>query len=149
MMPPPPASVRLPQIDSVGAVAAGASGYPRIPFPSEPWRLAYASRELSQPVAAEYARWLNETEAGRLAVIMAVLGEARAPVRGLPGTLGELGRWIPPWFELVAAQLMGRVIRDDPGVPRRPAWAAAPHPPGPPRYRAAPPHRPAHRPALP
>ena len=133
-MPPPPASVRLPQIDSVGAVAAGAVGYPLIPFPSEPWRLAYPSRELSQPVAAEYARWLNETEAGRLAVIMAVLGEAGAPVRGLPGTLGELGRWIQPWFELVAAQLMGRFIRDDPGVRLGRAWSAAPHLPGYSRY---------------
>src|SRR5260370_724698 len=78
MMPPPPASVRLPQIDSVGAVAAGAVGYPLIPFPSEPWRLAYPSRELSQPVAAEYARCLNETEAGRPAAVPAgVAGEPR------------------------------------------------------------------------
>src|SRR5258708_32166329 len=91
MMPPPPASVRLPQIDSVGAVAAGAVGYPLIPFPSEPWRLAYPSRKLSQPVAAEYARWLNETEAGRLAVIMGGRGGGRGPGGGGARERGERG----------------------------------------------------------
>src|SRR5260370_38106273 len=95
MMPPPPASVRLPQIDSVGAVAAGAVGYPLIPFPSEPWRLAYPSRELSQPVAAEYVRWLNETEAGRLAGVMAGVGGAGGPGAGGPGKLGERGGALP------------------------------------------------------
>src|SRR5258708_16372525 len=104
MMPPPPASVRLPQIDSVGAVAAGAVGYPLIPFPSEPWRLAYPSRELSQPVAAEYARWLNETEAGRLAVVMAGAGGGGGPGRGAPGTLGERGRRGPALVGAVGAR---------------------------------------------
>src|SRR5258708_3197006 len=101
MMPPPPASVRLPQIDSVGAVAAGAVGYPLIPFPSEPWRRAYPSREPSQPVAAESARGLNATDGGRLA--------GRTAERGGGG---------------------GRFIRDDPGVRLGRAWSAAPHLPG-------------------
>src|SRR5258708_29104374 len=126
MMPPPPGSVRLPQIDSVGAVAAGAVGYPLIPFPSEPWRLAYPSRELSQPVAAEYVRWLNETEAGRLAVIMAGVGEAGGPGGGAPGTLGEVGPWVPPWVALAAPPPTGPVrpagarARPRPGLCRRP-----------------------------
>src|SRR5260370_10371770 len=109
MMPPPPASVRLPQIDSVGAVAAGAVGYPLIPFPSEPWRLAYPSRELSQPVAAEYVRWLNETEAGRLAVIMAGLGEAGAAGRGLPRSVGGRGPRNHPSVEPLPPPPRGRL----------------------------------------
>src|SRR5260370_15558021 len=111
MMPPPPASVRLPQIDSVGAVAAGAVGYPLIPFPSEPWRLAYPSRELSQPVAAEYARWLNETEAGRLAVVMAARGGGWAPPRGPAGAAGAPGPTAQPVWPGVRPRLLRRVLR--------------------------------------
>jgi hypothetical protein len=84
-------------------------------------------------MAVDYARWLNETEADRLGVIMGVLGNAGAPTSGLPGrpdTLKELGRWIQRWFGLVAAQLMDGFIRDDPDVRLGRAWAADPRLPG-------------------
>src|SRR5215831_3977954 len=117
MLPPPPASVRLPRIGGPGAAADDNVGYQLIPFPWEPWRLTYPNRAFTQPMAADYARWLNEADAGRLGVIMGVLGDAGAPTGGLPGrpeTLKKLGRWIQRWFGLVTAQLMDGFIRDDP-----------------------------------
>jgi hypothetical protein len=79
---PPPASVRLPQLSGEGPVAPDAVGYPLIAFPWEPWRLT-GWMELTQDQARACADWLNETEAARVPVILAALGDAGAPVAGL------------------------------------------------------------------
>ncbi len=117
-MQPPPASVLVPRISGESLVEPGAVEYPLIGFPWEPWTLT-ARLTLTAGQAAACADWLNEAEAGRLDVILSVLGRAGAPVgavRERPGELLALGAWIQRWFGSVAEPLLAR------GSPGEPGW---------------------------
>lgn len=124
----PPRVVRVPQVTSRDVTTPDAVNYPLADFPWEPWLLVGVGRELTQAQAAAYADWLNDAEAGRLAVILVVLAEAGASVAGLaeqPEGLLQLGTWIQDWFPLVAAPLVKQgFIHDDSSDRLGHAWAA-------------------------
>jgi hypothetical protein len=111
----PPASVWVPRLTESAPTVPGAAEYPLIAFGSEPWTTVDAPTHAQERT---YAQWLNSIEAGRLAVILAVLDRAGAPVAGLreqPERLSGLGAWIQLWFPVLAAPLIGHgFIRDDP-----------------------------------
>lgn len=91
-MKPPPEAVRVPRVSGQGVVTPDAVGYPLIGFPWEPWTLT-AWMELTPAQAAVYADWLNEAEAGRLAVILAVFEETGAPVGGCGSSRSACWGW--------------------------------------------------------
>ncbi len=112
----PPASVLVPRIGDRDVVEPRAVDYPLIGFAWEPWTLT-SLKALTWARASAWADWLNDAEAGRLAVITSVLGRAGAPVgmvRERPDDLVALGAWVQRWFGAVAEPFLGSGVRGDP-----------------------------------
>ena len=98
---PPPESVRVPRLEASGEAEPDALDYPLLRFPWEPW----SQGTQTQSLARQYADWLNEIGAARLAEFRSMLEQAGAPMptAGLePGDLTALGSWFQEWFRLVA-----------------------------------------------
>ena len=94
---PPPESVRVPRLAGSGEPEPDAVDYPLLKFPWEPW----SQGTQTQSLARQYAHWLNEIGAARLAEFRSLLEQAGAPMPAVGKSrpdLSALGSWSQDWF---------------------------------------------------
>jgi hypothetical protein len=98
---PPPESVQVPRLVDSAGPEPEALEYALLKFPWEPW----ARGTETQSLAMQYADWLNEVAAERLAQFRSLLEAAGAPLRAggqEPADLAALGEWAQPWLAALA-----------------------------------------------